>query len=137
MRLLLLIAILLALTACSTTTHQNQTLLAYQALQIGDNQKAKRLLLQQQNHNASYLVYLGLAYIAEQNQQDAKAESYYQQARKKFPDNAKIYNNEGVFLCQRGAINKGTALLKQGLGFANSAERMILLRNLKRCLSPH
>ncbi len=79
-----------------------------------------------QIHNA-------LGVLFERLKQDDKAELHYKDAIRLNPNDARICNNYGRFLCERGRYEQGILLLNQAIAMPLNDRKWYALTNLGRC----
>jgi type IV pilus assembly protein PilF len=136
-----ILALILALTACATSTDKKTTdsadvylqlgirYLSMDKLEIAKENLQRALSIDPRNakaHNA-------LAYLYEKLNVLDEAKQHYQKASSLAPDDQSIQNNFGRFLCNRGEYEQGMALLTQALSAPLNDQPWLALTNAGRC----
>lgn len=130
---------LLLLTGCQQgSTPQRATLirlqLGEQYLLVDDLASAERNFRRVTEVAADdYRGWLGLAEVARLQGYDSQATICYTQALKKAPENGRILNNYGAFLCTLGQYDKGRYLLKQAKATALPINRELAKLHMANC----
>jgi type IV pilus assembly protein PilF len=78
-------------------------------------------------------IYFALGGFYERIKDYTKAQQYYELAARKAPDNFSIKTNLGRFLCDRGDLNRGQALLQEAIAIPMNTSQWFALSGLGLC----
>lgn len=93
-------------------------------LSEGDVEKAEQYFLHQlENSIATIDALIGLAKIAEDRGEGEEAGQFLERAVNSFPDNQKVYLEQGAFLAGRGEEQDAIKAFERGLGLGGSDDR--------------
>ncbi len=122
-KIIVLLAFLFALNACSLKQIPENTTAASYNVQLGlgylaqnERVRAKEKLLRALNQAPNTLApHLALAYYYETVDEQAKAQYTYQHALKILPKSGQVNNNYGVFLCAQGDYSQALVYFERAL----------------------
>jgi type IV pilus assembly protein PilF len=94
---------------------------------------AEKLMLAKKQNSQSADILLSIAYLFQKQHQNTLAQSYYEQAFSLAPDDSKVLNNFGAFLCWRGNYKKGLDFLSKARVNIKTLNSQSVDENLKIC----
>ncbi|GAB6139632.1 type IV pilus biogenesis/stability protein PilW [Methylosoma difficile] len=136
---LFLAGVIASLLACTTTTEKKESSDVYMQLGVRYLNMNKLELAKENLEKAvaadsgNLQAHNALAFLYEKIEKYPLAQEHYQKALSINPDDLGIQNNYGRFLCERGEMEKGLALLNKALGNLLNDRAWLALTNAGIC----